>query len=78
MDADASGLMRVSKALVQDKGSSTNKQDVVASEGQSVFKKRSLPWSRSPLCWLLKTSVREIGLLCPMKEVATTGTNKGH
>ena len=38
MDADASGLMHVSKALVQDKGSSTNKQDVVASEGQSVFK----------------------------------------
>jgi len=42
MDADASGLMRVSKALVQDKGSSTNKQDVVASGGQSVFKKRSI------------------------------------
>src|SRR6059058_3943089 len=42
MDADASGLMHVSKALVQDKGSSTNKQDVVASGGQSVFKNRSI------------------------------------
>ena len=30
-------------------GSGTNKQDMVDSEGQSVLKKRSLPWERSPL-----------------------------
>jgi hypothetical protein len=35
--------------FLEEVGSGTNKQDMVDSESQSVFKKRSLSWSPSPL-----------------------------